>query len=148
MITGPVSQFEDRIHQRGYTWAEVEPCVVSRVGDRITVDETHPAYPHAREGEVTQPAMEEGPGTVLKKWLGWFGITATNECACNSRAARMDQLGSEWVRQNLDIVIGWLEEEAKSRGGIVWMAFSKAASKMLVLRACDYADARLRPSDT
>jgi hypothetical protein len=142
MMTGPVSQFEARLKQRGYTWAEVEPCVVSRDGDQITVDETHPAYPHAREGDVTQPAMEGGPGTVLKGWLGWFGITATNECSCNSRAAKMDDLGSEWVRQNLDIVIGWLEEEARTRGGITWLAFSRTAARMLVLRACDSADAR------
>lgn len=142
MMTGPVSQFESRLEQRGYTWDEVEPCIVARNGDQITVDETHPAYPHAREAESTQPAMEGGPGTTLKQWLGWFGITATNDCACNSRAARMDQLGSEWVRQNLDTVVGWLEEEAKARGGIVWMAFSRTATRMLVMRACDSADAQ------
>jgi hypothetical protein len=141
-MTGPVSRFEARLEQRGYTWDEVEPCVIARNGDQITVDETHPAYPHAREGEVVEPVIESGPGTVLKGWLGWFGITATNECACNSRAAKMDQLGSLWVRDNIATVTGWLEEEARARGGITWMAFNKTAARMLVLRACDSADAR------
>jgi hypothetical protein len=142
MMTGLASQFEKQLMQRGYTLAEVEPCIAARNGDQITVDETHPAYPHAREGEIAEPAIESGPGTVLKGWLGWFGITATNDCACDSRAAKMDQLGSEWVRQNLDVVVGWLEEAAKARGGIVWMAFSRTATRMLVLRACDSADAQ------
>jgi len=54
----------------------------------------------------------------------------------------MDQLGSQWVRDNLDTVTGWLEEEARSRGGITWMAFNRGAARMMVLRACDSADAR------
>ena len=139
MITGHISRFEHRLRERGYSWEEVEPCVVSRDGDQITVDETHPAYPHDRGHEPAKP--QGGPGTELKKLLAWFGITASGDCSCNSRAAKMDQLGSMWVRQNLDIVTGWLEEKAKSRGGITWMAFSRAASRMLVMRACDYADA-------
>jgi hypothetical protein len=34
-----------RCRQRGYTLDEVRACIVSEDGDRITVDETHPAYP-------------------------------------------------------------------------------------------------------
>lgn len=146
MISGHKLHFEARLRERGYTWDEVAPCIVSQDGDQITVDETHPAYPHPRQ---TQPALPEGgPGTTLKKWLGWFGITATDECACNSRAAKMDQLGSQWVRQNIDTVVGWLEEEAKNRGGIVGMAFSRPAARMMALRACDYSDAQSGDTQT
>lgn len=141
MITGRISHFQRRLDERGYSWDEVAPCIVSQDGDQITVDETHPAFPHPREAKP-EP-QREGPGTVLKNWLGWFGITANGECACNSRALKMDQLGSQWVRDNLDTVVGWLGEEAKNRGGITWMAFSKTAARMMVLRACDYADQSL-----
>ena len=138
MISGRISHFQRRLDERGYSWDEVAPCVVSQDGDQITVDETHPAYPHARD--PVPEVQSVGPGTVLKEWLSWFGITATGECACNSRAAKMDQLGSQWVRDNLETVTGWLEEGARERGGLVWMAFSRPAARMMILRACDHAD--------
>jgi hypothetical protein len=48
MITGPRVQFLARCTQRGYTWEQVLPCIVSDNGDIITVDETHPSYPRAK----------------------------------------------------------------------------------------------------
>lgn len=37
--------FEARCRDRGYTLDEVRACIVAEDGDRITVDETHEAYP-------------------------------------------------------------------------------------------------------
>ena len=54
MITGPRSQFEARCRQRGTTLDAVRPCIVAEDGDRITVDETHPAYPRATVSLVQQ----------------------------------------------------------------------------------------------
>lgn len=140
MITGPRRLFEQRVRSRGYAWQQVAPCIISDDGDQITVDETHAAYPHARP--LPPPPPDGGPGTELKKLLAWFGITATGECPCNSRAAKMDSLGSQWVRDNLDTVVGWLEEEADKRGPIIRLAFSRIAAKAAVLRACQVADAQ------
>ena len=50
MITCDRRHLEERCRQRGYTMDEVRPCIVSEDGDRITVDETHPAYPRAKPG--------------------------------------------------------------------------------------------------
>jgi hypothetical protein len=50
VITGPRSLFEARCRERGYTLEQVRPCIVSQDGDRLVVDETHPAYPRAEPG--------------------------------------------------------------------------------------------------
>lgn len=50
MITGSRSAFEARCRERGYTLAQVRPCIVAEDGDTITVDETHKAYPMAKPG--------------------------------------------------------------------------------------------------
>jgi len=140
VITGPVTQFQSRLDQRGYTWDEVEPCVVSRDGDLITVDETHYAYPHLRS-QQPEPA---GPGTELKKLLGWFGIVASEDCTCNSKALKMDQLGSQWVLDNIETVVGWLEEEASNRGGFTRLAFTRTGARSMILLACRKAEKQNR----
>jgi hypothetical protein len=72
-----------------------------------------------------------GPGTELKKLLATVGITATPDCSCNARAAEMDAQGCEWCEANLDTIVGWLREQAESRG----LPFLDAAGRMLVRRA-------------
>jgi hypothetical protein len=46
MITGPRQLFIERCRLRGYTLEQVAACIASHDGGVITVDETHPAYPH------------------------------------------------------------------------------------------------------
>lgn len=126
MITGRRIAFEARCRERGYTLEQVRPCVVSEDGDAITVDETHPAYPHAR------PAS--GPGTELKRLLARIGITATPNCSCNARARAMDANEDRepgWCEAHLDEIVGWLREEAGQRG----LPFIDAAGRLLVRRA-------------
>lgn len=53
MITGPRKLFESRCLERGYTLEDVSACIVSEDGDNVTVDESHPAYPHADKPGVT-----------------------------------------------------------------------------------------------
>jgi hypothetical protein len=45
MITTHKSNLIARCQQRGYTLAEVMPCVASQDGDEWTIDTDHPAYP-------------------------------------------------------------------------------------------------------
>ena len=136
MITGPVSQFEARLTERGYTWDEVEMCIVSRDGDMITVDETHYAYPRKRE-EAPKPS---GPGTELKKMFAWLRIVPRGDCECNSHAAKMDQLGEQWVRDNIETVINWIEEEARKRGVFANLAFNRTWARTMILIACKNAE--------
>ncbi len=126
-----------RCRQRGYTMDEVRACIVSEDGDTITVDETHTAYPRVPKAQPAPqpPAPARGPGTELKKLLKLVGITATPNCSCNARAAKMDQEGVEWCEAHLDEIVGWLREEATKRG----LPFLDAAGRVLVRRAISNA---------
>lgn len=55
------------------------------------------------------------PGTELKRILSWFAITADPKCLCHARAHMMDVLGVRWSRQNIDLIVDWIEEEYHSR---------------------------------
>jgi hypothetical protein len=90
MIRCRVSHLESRCRQRGYTLDEVRPCIVSEDGDTITVDETHPAYPHARPGL----------GDMVASGLSAIGITKERvsaaigkPCSCAKRQAALNELG-------------------------------------------------------
>lgn len=73
-----------------------------------------------------------GVGTHLKRLLSYVGITAGKGCECGPRADQMDREGPEWCDKNTDLIVGWLEEEAKNRG--LWF-FNRAAARMLVRKA-------------
>jgi hypothetical protein len=123
-----------RCNERGYSLQEAMPCVVRQAGDVWTIDETHEKYPRARAPR----APECLAGTELKKLLNRVGITASPTCSCNARAAHMDMMGCPWVRENLDMVVGWLEEEAIKRG----LPFSRMAGKALVRLAVRLAETK------
>jgi hypothetical protein len=75
-----------------------------------------------------------GPGTELKKMLATIGITAEPTCKCNARAAEMDRMEKAfpgWCEANIDLIVGWLREEAERRK----LPFVDLAGKLLVKRA-------------
>lgn len=72
-----------------------------------------------------------GPGTELKRLLKRFFIDASGACKCNQRAALMDEQGSDWCEENIDVIVGWLREEANHRH----LPFMDAAGRLLVRRA-------------
>jgi len=121
MITCHKTHLVARCQQRGYTLAEVMPCVVSQSGDEWTIDVDHPAYPRtAREVDRTRsevvPPQTGGPGTELKALLkDWLGITATANCSCNARARQMDEWGPDECERQMPVILTWLEEQAKGR---------------------------------
>lgn len=73
-------------------------------------------------------APQRGPGTELKKLLKRIGITSSPTCSCNRRAAEMDARGIQWCEQNIEMIVGWLREEAGKRG----MPFVDMAGTALV----------------
>ena len=132
MITCHKSHLEARCRERGYTLAEVMPCVVSQDGEMWTIDETNWAYPVAKPNRT--PKQERSDclaGTELKALLRFLGFTSTPTCPCNARAAEMDQQGCDWCEENIDTVVGWLEEQAVARG----LPFLRAGAKVIVRRA-------------
>lgn len=114
--------------------------VCAYCGRRATVPKEHAVtksvYSHCRvaRAESPRPQVDGGPGTELKKILGRIGITATATCSCNARAATMDEREAEepgWCEANIDMIVGWLRDEATRRG----LPFIDAVGKMLVRRA-------------
>jgi hypothetical protein len=79
-------------------------------------------------------------GTELKKLLGRVGIEATPNCSCNSRAATMDQKGCQWTKDNVEMVVDWLGEEASKRG----LPFFRPAGKALVALAVKLAERKAK----
>lgn len=141
MIQSHRAHLEARCHERGYTLAEVMPCVVHQQGDQWTIDVDHPAYPRASRLPEPPRAPEpvgHGPGTELKQLLERVGITSAPDCSCNARAAEMDRQGVEWCQANIETIVGWLREQAEARG----LPFLDLAGRMLVRRAIRNAERR------
>lgn len=133
----------ERCLQRGWDIEEVMGCVVTTTGDLWTIDTDHPDYPQDYHptiphiGNFLKELKEKqnleiqdmgGPGTELKKILGKFGIVASPKCSCTQRMKIMNDKGNEWCRENIDYIVGWLEEEAHKRK----LPFMKFLGKKLV----------------
>lgn len=84
-----------RCHERGYTLAQAWPCVVSRDGDMLLVDETHPSYPRKKLGL----------GDMIEAGLSAVGITkelvqrvanavGIHDCGCGKRQAAANKIGT------------------------------------------------------
>lgn len=132
-----------RAQQRGYDPESIRGCILEDRGDRWIVDVDHPAYPRDRGQPIPQPAPKQqpttsGPGTELKKLLKKVGIVAAPGCSCNKRARIMDEKGCDWCRENVEMIVDWLGEEASKRK----LPFFRAVGKMLVNRAIRNADTR------
>lgn len=78
--------------------------------------------------ETIPPVRAGGPGSELKKLLGWLGIKPTANCQCNARARDMDLRGPDWCESNQGEILAWLREEAGRRG----LPFVEIAAKSLV----------------
>lgn len=76
-------------------------------------------------------ASTPGAGTCLKRLLARVSILAANRCQCDAHAAQMDALGPDWCERNLDLIVGWLKEEAVRRH----MPFLPSVARLLVRKA-------------
>lgn len=87
-----------------------------------------------------------GPGTVLSELLYQVSSElATGLCGtCAGRSAEMDEKGPEWCEQNVQQIVGWLEESAAK----AMLPFSAQGATILVNRAIAIAKANTTcPSD-
>ena len=106
MITTHRKNLQQKCKERLYKLEEVMDCVVKQDGNNWTIDIDHPKYPHA---------VKQGVGTELKSFLATFGIKGTPNCKCTARAIEMNFRGLDWCKENRELIVDWLEEEAKSR---------------------------------
>ncbi len=113
MITTNKSNLLRRCEERGYTLEEVMGCVVEQNGPLWTIDENHEAYP--KENKPTIISTEYGVGTELKKMLSTIGIKSTPNCSCNAKAKHMNEKGIDWCKENKNLILDWLQEEANKR---------------------------------
>lgn len=58
----------------------------------------------------------EGPGTELKNILQKMGVQQKPNCLCGHRMREMDANGVEWCRENLEMIVKWIEEGANEWG--------------------------------
>lgn len=108
MITCHRQHLEERCRMRGYRLEDVMGCVVAQDGNFWTVDETHPDYPRPRPpGGLV--------GDELSAILKMLGLGAIEGCKCKKRARQMNEWGPDGCERNIDVIVGWLEEEAKNR---------------------------------
>jgi hypothetical protein len=116
-------------------------------------DLLNPAQPLLIQIELPDPAKSppkkpkklenpKGAGTQLKKMLAVLNITVTPDCSCNARARTMNEKGTQWCRDNIDTIVGWLREEAAKRG----LPFVAAVAKWVVKRAIRKAEQEAKQS--
>jgi hypothetical protein len=91
MITTHRSNLEERCRERGYTLADVMPCVVAQDGDTWTIDESHRAYPRARPGLGDMVAAGlEAIGITKARVSAALGV---KDCGCSKRQSALNALG-------------------------------------------------------
>lgn len=104
-------------------------------------DDTHVVFENADyymlrnkySGDVDPVHM--GPGTELHKILERFGIHILPGCACRGRMTQMNKWGCDGCEENIETIVGWLQEEAGKRG----LPYLKTAGRLLVRRAISNA---------
>jgi len=75
------------------------------------------------------------PGDEKKAARGILGVDGEG-CQCIQHAKHMDDMGPDWCQENLDVIVGWMKDEAKRRG---WKVFSRVYARHLVRKAISRA---------
>lgn len=91
MIRCLVKDLQERCDERGYSYDDVQECIVSQQGNVLVVDEMHPSYPRQRIS---------GLGDLVAKGLRFVGITPERvskltgrPCKCKSRQQALNKFG-------------------------------------------------------
>jgi len=138
-----INDLSNRARERGHDLYKARECITEsdNSGYNITVDTHHSSYPSVSKLPAGSPDVKKlptGAGTELKKLLKLVGITASPNCSCNARARTMDHNGISWCKNNQELIVSWLKEEASKRHlpfanfigkKIVKMAISRAEKK-------------------
>lgn len=90
-----------------------------------------PPAPAKAEPAPAKELPMGGAGTELKKLLEKIGITPSPTCTCNAHAREMDDRGTWWCEQNMEKIVGWLNDEIRRRK-ITKIQMARIAIKALV----------------
>ncbi len=77
------------------------------------------------------PCGNRGAGIELRKLLDKLGLKPAVNCKCAQHIREMNEKGTEWCEQNIELIIGWLKEEADRAK----LPFTKLGARILVKRA-------------
>jgi len=96
MIRCRLHHLEARCRERGCTLKQVRPCIVSQDGDRLVVDETHPAYPRAKSGLGDMVATGlSAVGITKERVQAVASKVGIKDCGCAKRQAALNRLGEK-----------------------------------------------------
>ena len=96
MIRCHRKHLEARCRERGYTLEQVRPCIVSEDGNRLVVDETHPAYPRARPGLGDMVASGlAAVGITKERVQAVANAVGVKDCGCAKRQKALNKLGEK-----------------------------------------------------
>ena len=73
------------------------------------------------------------PGTRLELLLHWINLKPCP--GCHDHAEMMDKNGPEWCLENLDTIVGWLEESAKNQGAFFWRPGARWLVRLAIAQA-------------
>jgi ribosomal protein L37AE/L43A len=134
--------------------------IAKKEGKDTTVLEQ--AIAEAEKREAARAEQEKlakhGTGTYLHKLIKKLtGEDITPNCPCKSRIAEMNRRGPAWCRENVEAIVGWLEEEIERRlkedkpGWRLKLAGynlpgQRLAIKRVILLACTLAERAERSS--
>lgn len=107
-----------------WTQSEAENKIIELLGDNPLI-KLRSLFPKTLEENPNHP------GTVLSKMIKSLGIVISDNCQCKKHALEMNEKGNDWCEQNIDIIVGWLRDEAKRRG----LPFVDTIGKLMVNRA-------------
>lgn len=94
MITCSIQNLEQRAIERGSDLAAVMECIVSRVGDRVVIDVSHPAYPRTRPGLGDRVAsVLSAAGITKERAQAVANAVGVNDCGCAGRQAALNRTG-------------------------------------------------------
>ena len=79
-----------------------------------------------------------GVGTELKRLLQKLWIQPCEKC--DGRAIIMDEEGPQWCRDNANLIVSWMQEEAKQRG----LPFVRFGARMLLMQAILNTEKKLK----
>ena len=144
MIEFTFKNLQDRALQRKPGYVEAVLAVAKESNGILSLTQTD--FERIRRDfspSRTIPSIPRfGPGTELHKLLSKFGFRPRAGCKCHSHINQMNLRGTDWCHDNIDMIVGWLREEANRLN----MPFVETAARLLIKRAIRNAsrDERLR----
>ena len=113
----------------GKTWT----CDVCGLGPISIKPEEFPVH-----HQCTKPGAR--PGDRLKSIFRQLGIDKGKGCHCDEHVRLMNAWGTERCRQEIETIVGWLEEASRERG----LPFSRTAARILVRTAIWQAEREVK----